>query len=128
MDFVIICSLVLSRLPYIRFLFVGSRICSTLLSDLASRLNPCTSLHFTVVRLCEDLHLQLSNMLGTQKTAGLTPGCLVNTANGGGDQPQQAAFSSQHCAPGVQQLEALWAAFEDAVEVLLVTAVSQHDS
>lgn len=67
MDFVIICSLVRVQLPCIRFLFVGSWICSTLLSDAASRRHPCASLHFTVIRLCKDSHLQLLNMPGTQK-------------------------------------------------------------
>ena len=37
MDFVIFCSLVRSKLPPIRFLFVGSRLCSTLPSDPTSR-------------------------------------------------------------------------------------------
>ncbi|MBX9670587.1 MAG: IS3 family transposase [Candidatus Obscuribacterales bacterium] len=50
-DFVVTCPLVPMRLSYIRFLSASSRICSTLLSDLASRLRPCTSLHFIVIRL-----------------------------------------------------------------------------
>jgi hypothetical protein len=37
MDFVTFCSLVRSKLPPIRFLFVGSRLCSTLPSDPTSR-------------------------------------------------------------------------------------------
>ena len=66
-DFAIIGLLVRIRLPCIRFLCVGSQIRSTLLSDLVSRLRPCASLHFIVIRLCKDLHLQLLNMPGTPK-------------------------------------------------------------
>src|SRR5262249_60245322 len=36
------------RLPLIQFLFIGSRVCYTLLSDLASRLGPCASLSLHV--------------------------------------------------------------------------------
>src|SRR2546425_5827933 len=54
-------------LPHIQFLFIGSRLCSTLLSDLASRFGPCASLslhlHLVVKRTCTS---QLSIMLGTQ--------------------------------------------------------------
>jgi hypothetical protein len=60
-------------LPHIQFLFIGSRLCSTLLSDLASRLGPCASLslhlHLVVKRTCTS---KLSIMLGTPKTK--TPG------------------------------------------------------
>src|SRR6267378_2645481 len=55
-------------LPRIQFLFIGSRLCSTLLSDLTSRFGPCASLslhlHLVVKRTCTS---QLSIMLGTQK-------------------------------------------------------------
>ena len=44
MDFAVICPLVRHRMPHIRFLFIGSRLCSTLLSDPASRRRPCASL------------------------------------------------------------------------------------
>ena len=44
MDFVTSCSLVRPILPHIRFLFVESRLCSTLPSDPASRRRPCVSL------------------------------------------------------------------------------------
>jgi hypothetical protein len=43
-DFAVSCPLVRPGLPDIRFLFVGSRFCSTLLSDPASRRRPCASL------------------------------------------------------------------------------------
>jgi len=58
-------------LPPIQFLFIGSRPCSTLLSDLTSRLGPCASLslHLPLVgkRTCTS---KLSNMLGTPKKRG----------------------------------------------------------
>src|SRR5258708_19020227 len=55
-------------MPHIQFLLIGSRLCSTLLSDLTSRFGPCASLslhlHLVVKRTCTS---QLSDMLGTQK-------------------------------------------------------------
>ena len=56
--------------PQIRFLYIGSRTCSTLPSDSASRRRPCAllSLHlYQVVKRI--LTFKLSNMLGTQKKA-----------------------------------------------------------
>ena len=60
------CPLARHRMPLVRFFFIGSHLCSTLLSDPASRRRRCASL---------SLHLQpvgkrtftskLSNMLGT---------------------------------------------------------------
>ena len=44
MDFAVICPLVRHRMPHIRFLFIGSYVCSTLLSDPPSRERPCASL------------------------------------------------------------------------------------
>jgi hypothetical protein len=44
MGFAVICPFPQRRLPPIRFLSIGSRICSTLLSDPASRRRPCASL------------------------------------------------------------------------------------
>src|SRR5271157_4837239 len=53
-------------LPPIQFLFIGSRLCSALLSGLTSRLGPCASLslhlQLVVKRTCTS---KLSNMLGT---------------------------------------------------------------
>ena len=67
MDFAVSCPLVRPGLPHIRFLFVRSRFCSTLLSDPASRRRPCASLalhlHQVVQGTCTP---KLSNMLGTQ--------------------------------------------------------------
>jgi hypothetical protein len=44
MDFAVACQLVRHRMPHIWFLFIGSRLCSTLPSDPASRRSPCASL------------------------------------------------------------------------------------
>src|SRR5579859_110224 len=58
--------------PQIRFLYIGSRICSTLPSDPASRRRPCAllSLHlYQVVK--RTLTFELSSMLGIQKKAGI---------------------------------------------------------
>jgi hypothetical protein len=44
MDFAIICPLVPHRMPLIRFLYIGSYVCSTLLSDPPSPERPCVSL------------------------------------------------------------------------------------
>ena len=41
MDFAVIGPLVRHRMPQIRFLYIGSYVCSTLLSDPASRRRPC---------------------------------------------------------------------------------------
>jgi len=42
--FAIECPLARHRMPHIRFLFIGSHLCSTLLSDPASRRRRCASL------------------------------------------------------------------------------------
>src|SRR5258706_13381645 len=63
--------------PRIQFLFIGSRLCSTLLSDLTSRLGPCASLslhlHLVVKRTCTS---KLSIMLGTQNEEGVPAGSV----------------------------------------------------
>ena len=65
-DFVVTSQLVRLRMPLIRFLFIGPCVCSTLLSDPASRRRPCASLslhlHQAVKRT---FTFELSNMLGT---------------------------------------------------------------
>ena len=66
MDFAVGSPLVRRRMPPIRFLFIGSRVCSTLPSDPASRRRPCASLPFTSIRLAWGLSPHQSpNMLGT---------------------------------------------------------------
>jgi len=83
--FVAICQLAEHCLPCIRFLFIGSRLCSALLSGPTSRWvlsHPCASLslhvHRVVKRTCTS---KLSIMLGTQNKAGVPiasgrPQCL----------------------------------------------------
>src|SRR3954453_21923355 len=75
MDFAISCPLVRPGLPHIRFLFVRSRLCSTLPSDPASRRRPCASLtlhlHQVVWGTCTP---KLSNMLGTQQNRSAVAG------------------------------------------------------
>jgi hypothetical protein len=69
MGFAIMGSLArLHRRPLIRFLFIGSHLCSTLPSDPASRQSPCASvtLHLHLVGY-RTFTSQLSNMLGTRK-------------------------------------------------------------
>src|ERR1700756_1888716 len=70
MGFVVMCLLARHRRPPIQFLFIGSHLCSALLSGPASRrvlFHPCASLslhlHLVVKRTCTS---KLSNMLGTQ--------------------------------------------------------------
>src|SRR5215471_16774329 len=70
MGFVVVCRFARHRRPHIRFLFIGSHLCSTLLLGPASRrvlFHPCASLplhvHHVVKRTCTP---ELSNMLGTQ--------------------------------------------------------------
>src|SRR5208337_468839 len=71
MDFATLSSLVRHRMPRIWFLFIGSHLCSTLLSDHASQRRPCASLslllHQDVKRTFTS---KLSNMLGTQRHRG----------------------------------------------------------
>jgi hypothetical protein len=66
LDFVVASPLVLHRMPLIRFLFIGPYVCSTLLSDPASRRRPCAllSLHLHQV-VKRTFTFELSNMLGT---------------------------------------------------------------
>jgi hypothetical protein len=66
MDFVVACQLVRHRMPLIRFLFIGSYVCSTLLSDSASRRRPCASLSLHLHQVVKrTFTFKLSIMLGT---------------------------------------------------------------
>jgi hypothetical protein len=71
MGFAIIGSLARHRRPPIRFLFIGSRLCSALLSGPASRrvlFHPCASLSLHVHHVVKRTYtFQLSIMLGTPK-------------------------------------------------------------
>jgi len=71
MDFIVSCQLVQHRMPLIRFLSIGSYVCSTLLSDPASRRRPCASLSLHLHQVVKGTFtLKLSNMLGTQGRSG----------------------------------------------------------
>ena len=55
-------------LPLIRFLYIASYFCSTLLSDPASRRRPCTSLSLRLHQAVKrTFTFELSNMLGTHR-------------------------------------------------------------
>ena len=69
MDFAVICLLVRHCMPLIRFLYIGSYVCSTLLSDPPSPERPCASLSLRLHQAVKGTFTpELSNMLGTQKT------------------------------------------------------------
>ena len=78
-DFAVSGQLVRHRMPQIRFLYIGSYICSTLLSDPPSPERPCASLSLRLHQAVKGtLTPKLSNMLGTpQKKAALRGGLLV---------------------------------------------------
>src|SRR5580692_2582946 len=69
MGFAIICLLARHRRPHIRFLFINSHLCSTLLSGPASRrvlFHPCASLTLRLHHVVKRTYTsQLSIMLGT---------------------------------------------------------------
>src|SRR5580658_986498 len=72
MGFAVIGPLARHRMPQIRFLYIGSYVCSTLLSDPPSRLRPCASLSLHLHQVVKGTSTpELSNMLGTPKK---TPG------------------------------------------------------
>src|SRR6516165_5834179 len=69
MGFAMHCPLARHRMPLIRFLYIGSYVCSTLLSDPTSRRRPCASLLLHLHQVVEETHTpELSSMLGTQKS------------------------------------------------------------
>ena len=69
MGFAVICQLARRRMPLIRFLYIGSCVCSALLSDLASRRRPCASLSLHLHQVVKGTFTpKLSNMLGTHKS------------------------------------------------------------
>ena len=68
MGFAVSCQLARHRMPLIRFLYIGSYVCSTLLSDPASRRRPCASLSLHLHQVVKrTFTFELSNMLGTQQ-------------------------------------------------------------
>src|SRR5438445_157580 len=67
MGFAVICLLARRRMPLIRFLYIGSCVCSTLLSDPLSPKCPCASLSLHLHQVVKGTFTpKLSNMLGTQ--------------------------------------------------------------
>ena len=75
--FAVSCQFARRRRPHIRFLFIGSRLCSTLPSDPTSRRRPCASLalrrHQAGQRTSTS---KLPSMLGTRKYPPAKPGAL----------------------------------------------------
>jgi hypothetical protein len=74
-------------LPRIQFLFIGSRLCSTLLSGLTSRLGPCASLSLHLYQVVKRTFTsKLSIMLGVPNKNGEPDGspffvcCVVSEA------------------------------------------------
>ena len=68
MGFAVIGQLARYRMPQIRFLYIGSYVCSTLLSDPASRRRPCALLSLRLHQAVKGTFTpELSNMLGTPK-------------------------------------------------------------
>src|ERR1700733_7387948 len=66
--FAVIGPLARCRMPVIGFLFIASRVCSTLLSDLPSPQRPCASLSLHLHQVVKrTFTFELSNMLGTPK-------------------------------------------------------------
>ena len=81
--FAVICPLARHRMPLIRFLYIGSYVCSALLSDPASRRRRCASLSLHLHQVVKRTFTpKLSNMLGTQQK-GPTP--RVGPGNGEAD-------------------------------------------
>ncbi len=68
MGFALIRPFARHRMPLIRFLYIGSYVCSTLLSDLASRRRRCASLSLHLHQVVKGTFTpKLSNMLGTHE-------------------------------------------------------------
>jgi hypothetical protein len=77
MGFAVIRPLARHRMPRIRFLFIGSCVCSALLSDPASRRRRCASLSLHLHQVVKRTFTsKLSNMLGTRKYPPAKPGAL----------------------------------------------------
>ena len=68
MGFAVTCPLARHGMPQIRFLYIGSYVCSTLPPEPASRRRPCASLLLHLDQVVEGTFTpELSNMLGTPK-------------------------------------------------------------
>ena len=82
MGFAVIGQFARHCMPQIRFLYIGSYVCSTLLSDPASRRRPCASLSLHLHQVVKrTFTFELSNMLGTPYKKGVPsperPSCLL---------------------------------------------------
>jgi len=79
-DFAAMSQLVRRCRPHIRFLFIGSRLCSTLPSDPASRRRPCASLSLLLHQDVKGTYTpKLSIMRGVRiRKAGLAPAFLLS--------------------------------------------------
>src|SRR5258705_2885858 len=74
MDFATSCPLVRPALPHIRFLFVGSRLCSRLPSDGSSRFRPCALLVLHLHQVAQGTFTpKLSDMSDTQPPKSAEP-------------------------------------------------------
>jgi hypothetical protein len=77
MGFAVIRPLARHCMPLIRFLYIGSYVCSTLLSDPASRRRRCASLSLHLHQVVKRTFTsKLSNMLGTRNYPPAKPGAL----------------------------------------------------
>ena len=78
MGFAVIGPLARHRMPLIRFLYIGSCVCSALLSDPASRRRRCASLSLHLHQVVKGTSTpKLSNMLGTRNYPPAKPEALV---------------------------------------------------
>src|SRR5262249_8972234 len=104
MDFANACPLVRPALPHIRFLFVGSRLCSTLPSDSPSQFCPCALLVLHLHQVAQRTFTpKLSDMSDTHRARGascdVTPPTLAGIGVG-----TRAVWRIKH--PPVSPLEA----------------------
>jgi hypothetical protein len=92
MGFIVIRQLARRRMPLIRFLYIGSHVCSTLLSDPALQRRPCASLSLHLHQVVKrTFTFELSNMLGTRKNHRQR--CLWKP-NGGGVSGEPAVVEA----------------------------------
>ena len=87
MGFVVISQFARHRRPLIRLLFIGSYVCSTLLSDFASRLSLALRYHFTSIRLSKELSHSSCRTCSAHKKGHrtqLSPTALLNVSGDAG--------------------------------------------
>lgn len=94
-DFANACPLVRPALPHTRFLFVGSRLCSTLPSDGPSRFRPCASLVLHLHQVAQGTFTpKLPDMSDTQAQApALTAAASAPKRSPRSGTPSSRAFS-----------------------------------